>query len=141
LRLTVRNAKSDDADRRLAAAAERLRSVVGEAVYGEDGVDLAETVLELCRARGMTLAVAESCTGGLLGARLTAIAGSSDVVLGGVIAYDNKVKIRDLGVDPYVLGNSGAVSEEVVRVMAVGARKRFGADVALAITGVAGPSG
>jgi len=141
LRLTVRNASPDDADRRLAAAAERLRTVVGEAVYGEDGADLAAVVLDLCRARGLTLAVAESCTGGLLGARLTAIAGSSDVVLGGVIAYSNAIKSSLLGVDADDLEQHGAVSEPVVRAMAAGARARTGARVGMAITGIAGPGG
>jgi nicotinamide-nucleotide amidase len=141
LRLTVRNASSEDADRRLAEAADRLRSVVGEAVYGEDGADLAATVLDLCRTRGLTLAVAESCTGGLLGARLTAIAGSSDVVLGGVIAYANAIKTSLLDVDAAVLAEHGAVSEPVVRAMASGARARTGARVGMAITGIAGPGG
>jgi len=141
LRLTVRNAKSDDADRRLADAAARLQSVVGEAVYGEDGADLAETVLDLCRERALTLAVAESCTGGLLGARLTAIPGSSDTVLGGVIAYANEIKTALLGVDRRMLEEHGAVSEPVVCAMAVGARERTGARIGMAITGIAGPGG
>ena len=141
LRLTVRNATSDEADRRLAQAAERLRSIVGEATYGEDGADLAATVLDLCRERGLTIAVAESCTGGLLGARLTAIAGSSDVVLGGVIAYANAVKTSLLDVDAALLAEHGAVSEPVVRAMASGARARTGARVGMAITGIAGPGG
>ena len=92
LRLTVRGAAPDEADRRARRVGRRLRSVVANAVYGEDGADLAAVVLELCRERGLSIAVAESCTGGLLGARLTAIPGSSDVVLGGVIAYANDVK-------------------------------------------------
>jgi nicotinamide-nucleotide amidase len=141
LRLTVRNATPDDADRRLAHAAERLRSVVGDAVYGEDGTDLAATVLDICRERGLTIAVAESCTGGLLGARLTTIAGSSDVVLGGVIAYANAVKTSLLDVDAALLAEHGAVSEPVVRAMASGARSRTGARVGMAITGIAGPGG
>ena len=89
----------------------------------------------------LTLAVAESCTGGLLGARLTAIPGSSDVVLGGVIAYANRIKTSLLGVDEGVLVEHGAVSEPVVRAMAAGARERTGARVGMAITGVAGPGG
>ncbi|MEO8561075.1 MAG: competence/damage-inducible protein A [bacterium] len=141
LRLTVRNASPDDADRRLAAAADRLRSVVGEAVYGEDGTDLAATVLDLCRSRGLTIGLAESCTGGLLGARLTAIPGSSDVVLGGVIAYQNAIKTSLLGVDDAIIREHGAVSEPVVRAMASGATARTGASVGMAITGVAGPGG
>jgi nicotinamide-nucleotide amidase len=141
LRLTVRNAGSADADRRLSIGAERLRSIVGDVVYGEDGADLAAVVLELCRTRGLTIGVAESCTGGLLGARLTAIAGSSDVVLGGVIAYSNEIKSSLLGVDESLLREAGAVSEPVVRDMAAGARSSTGARVGLAITGIAGPGG
>src|SRR4051812_22328115 len=98
LRLTVRDASPEDADARLAAGAARLRGVLGEFVYGEGTTDLAETVLAACRARGVTVGVAESCTGGMLGERLTAIPGSSDVVQGGVIAYAYELKTSLLGV-------------------------------------------
>ena len=141
LRMTVRDARPDDATGRLAAAAERLRTVVGDAIYGEDGADLAAVVLELCRARGLTIGVAESCTGGLLGARLTAIPGSSDVVLGGIIAYSNELKTTLLDVPAGVLAHQGAVSEAVVRAMASGARATTGASVGVGITGIAGPGG
>ena len=141
LRLTVRDATPADADARLARAAIRLRTVVSDAVYGENGADLAEVVLDLCRASGLSLGVAESCTGGMLGARLTAIPGSSDVVRGGVIAYNDAVKHTLLGVPEAILREHGAVSEPVVRAMAAGARLAIGVDVALAITGVAGPGG
>jgi len=139
LRLTARGGA--DVDRRLGEAADAIRSRVGPAVYGQDEQDMAAILLDLCRARRQTVAVAESCTGGLLGARLTAIPGSSDVFLGGVIAYANEVKVRELGVSPADLDAHGAVSEPVVRAMAAGARARFAADLALAITGVAGPTG
>ena len=141
LRLTVRGARPDDASARLAAAAERLRTVVGDALYGEDGVDLAAVVLDLCRGKGLTIGVAESCTGGLLGARLTAIPGSSDVVVGGVIAYSNELKSALLDVPSGVLAHQGAVSDPVVRAMASGARAATGASVGVAITGIAGPGG
>jgi nicotinamide-nucleotide amidase len=141
LRLTVRGVAPEEADRQLAASAERLRSVVADAVYGEDGADLAAVVLDLCRERGLSIAVAESCTGGLLGARLTAIPGSSDVVLGGVIAYANEVKHELLGVSRDDLQEHGAVSDPVVRAMATGVRAATGARVGMAITGVAGPGG
>ena len=141
LRLTVRGAAPEDADRRLTASAARLRSVVADAIYGEDGADLAAVVLDLCRERGLSIAVAESCTGGLLGARLTAIPGSSDVVLGGVIAYANATKAELLGVSNDDLREHGAVSEPVVRAMATGVRAATGARVGMAITGIAGPGG
>ncbi len=141
LRLTVRRALPADADARLAAAAERVRGVVGNAVYGEDRADLAEVVLAMCRERGITIGVAESCTGGLLGGRLTAIPGSSDAVRGGIIAYDDGIKTSLLGVPEAMLREHGAVSEPVVRAMASGARTATGTSVALAITGVAGPGG
>ena len=141
LRLTVRGARADDADRRLAASAERLRRVVGDAVYGEDGADLAAVVVDLCRERRLTIGVAESCTGGLLGTRLTAVAGSSDVVIGGVIAYSNALKTSLLGVAETLLAEHGAVSEPVVQSMASGCRRATGAAIGIAITGIAGPGG
>ena len=141
LRLTVRDLPPDDADARLAIAAERVRGVMGPAIYGEGETDLAAVVLDACRARGVSLGVAESCTGGLLGARLTAVPGSSDVVRGGVIAYDDAVKRTMLDVPADALRDHGAVSEPVVRAMAVGARVRLDVRAALAITGIAGPGG
>jgi nicotinamide-nucleotide amidase len=141
LRLTVRGVLASDADATLAAAAEKLRGVVGDAVYGEEADDLASVVLELCRARRFSIGVAESCTGGMLGARLTAIPGSSDVVRGGVIAYDGGVKTALLGVPEALLREHGEVSEPVVRAMATGARAAVGVDAAMAITGIAGPGG
>lgn len=141
LRLTVRNLPDSDADHMLSSAADRLRARLASNIYGEGDADLAAIVLDLCRARGLTIGVAESCTGGLLGGRLTAIAGSSDVVLGGVIAYHNSVKQSLLGVEEQALREHGAVSEAVVRQMASGARRATRASVGLAITGVAGPGG
>ncbi|HEY0996975.1 MAG TPA: competence/damage-inducible protein A [Gemmatimonadaceae bacterium] len=141
LRLTMRAPSLAEADEALHAAAARLRAVLGADVYGEGATDLAAVVLDACRARGLTIAVGESCTGGLLGARLTAVSGSSDVVLGGVIAYANAVKEELLGVAAEVLATHGAVSEPVARAMASGARARTGARIGVGITGVAGPTG
>lgn len=141
LRVTARAKDQASADATLAKVAGALREAVGESIYGETNDDLAAILLDVCRAKGFEIAVAESCTGGMLGARLTAIPGSSDVFVGGVIAYSNGVKVRELGVSERDIEQHGAVSEEVVRAMAVGARKKFGVDIALAITGVAGPGG
>jgi len=98
-------------------------------------------VLELCRARGLTLATAESCTGGLVAAGLTAIPGSSEVITGGIVAYANEVKTAELGVPAGLIEQYGAVSAEVAEAMAQGARERLGVDVAVSVTGVAGPGG
>ncbi|MGH7654830.1 MAG: competence/damage-inducible protein A [Gemmatimonadaceae bacterium] len=141
LRLTTRDSNSAEAERRLDAGAAELRAVLGAYVYGEGKTDLAEVVLDLLRARGLKIAVAESCTGGMLGARITAIAGSSDCMIGGVIAYADAVKENQLGVRPETLAARGAVSEETAREMAAGVRERFGAQVGVSITGIAGPGG
>ena len=98
-------------------------------------------LLDAARQAGHTIAVAESCTGGLLGGRLTSVAGSSDVFVGGVIAYADAVKTELLGVSPELLETHGAVSAEVAEAMVRGVVARTGADVAISITGVAGPGG
>jgi PncC family amidohydrolase len=104
-------------------------------------MSIEERVGELLRRRGLTLAAAESCTGGLLSHRLTNVSGSSAYYLGGIVAYDNRVKETLLGVRPQTLRAHGAVSEETAREMAQGARQRLGADVGISITGIAGPTG
>lgn len=111
------------------------------ALYGIGEAELEVRLLAACRQAGLTLVTAESCTGGQVAARLTAIAGSSDVVLGGVVAYSNSVKQAILGVPEDSLVTHGAVSEPVARAMAEGARRALGADLAVAITGIAGPGG
>ena len=141
LRLTVRDVDSAHADVLLDDAASAIRARLGRSIYADSSTDLAEVVLDRCRALRLTIAVAESCTGGLLGARLTSIPGSSDVVFGGVIAYANEVKRDFLGVDQKLIDAHGAVSEEVVRQMAEGARNRLHASIGIGITGVAGPGG
>jgi nicotinamide-nucleotide amidase len=141
LRLTARDQDEASALRTLDAEMRRIRERLGEYVYGEDADDLAALVLDRCRAASLTIATAESCTGGLLGARLTAVPGSSDVVLGGIVAYANRIKTELLGVEGGDIAVYGAVSEQVARAMASGVRDRVGADVGVAITGVAGPGG
>ena len=110
-------------------------------LYGRDERGVEEHVLELCRTRGLTIATAESCSGGLVAARLTSVPGSSDVVLGGIVAYSNDVKEAELGVPVELIERHGAVSAEVAEAMARGARERLGAGVAVSVTGVAGPGG
>lgn len=141
LRLTSRGLPPEDADALLERGVAKLREAAGRYVFGEAGTDLAEVVLRMARRRDVRIAVAESCTGGLLGARLTAVPGSSDVFLGGVIAYHNAVKRQLLGVDNSDLAEHGAVSEEVAAGMARGVRELLRADIGISITGVAGPGG
>ena len=141
LRVTAWGLRDDDADRRLDAATAQLRKSAGDHYYGDDGADLAAVVLDQLRTRTARLVIAESCTGGLLGGRITAIPGASDVFIGGVIAYDNVVRSGTLDVRPELLEQYGAVSEQVVTAMAEGVQRQFAVDAALAITGIAGPSG
>lgn len=141
LRVTARGMGAADAELALERAVAQLRARAERYIYGDDDTDLATVVLAHARHLGWSLATAESCTGGMLGARITAIPGSSDVYVGGVVAYANDVKIRLLDVPEAMLREHGAVSESVARAMAAGVRKRFGAAVGMAITGVAGPGG
>ena len=140
LRVTAWDFDPTEADRRLEDALAVLGSRAA-GVYGRDDADLAAVVLERLRARRMTVVTAESCTGGLLGARITSVPGSSSAYLGGIVAYDNRVKEVQLGVSPGILAAHGAVSEPVAAAMADGVRARLGGDWALAVTGVAGPDG
>jgi len=118
-----------------------LREQLGEAVFAEDERPLAALALDVLRARTLRLAVAESCTAGLVAARLADIPGSSDVLLGGVIAYANELKRDLLGVPEALLAEHGAVSAECAEAMARGARSATGSEVGIAVTGVAGPGG
>lgn len=125
----------------LAQAALAVAEEIGSACYSLDGHTLAEETVAVLTARGITLATAESCTGGLVSAALTDVPGSSEVFLGGVVSYSNEVKIDVLGVPEGVVAEFGAVSGECAAAMAQGARERLNADVAVAVTGVAGPGG
>ena len=118
-----------------------LRRRAGRNLFAEDERPVEELVLDLCRKRGLTLATAESSTGGLVAARLTSVPGSSDVFVGAVVAYANEIKVSELGVPAAVIERHGAVSAETAAAMAAGARARLGADVAVAVTGIAGPGG
>ncbi|MBA2384178.1 MAG: competence/damage-inducible protein A [Actinobacteria bacterium] len=129
------------AEERAAHLTGALRARLGRFLYSEDGRTVEELVLAGCRERGLTLATAESCTGGLIAARLTALAGFSDVTLGGIVAYSNGLKERELSVPAALIEQHGAVSAEVAEAMARGARERLGADVAVSVTGIAGPEG
>jgi nicotinamide-nucleotide amidase len=129
------------AEERADALEEALLPSLERWLYGRDERGIEERVLELCRVQGLTLATAESCTGGLVAARLTSVPGSSDVVLGGIVAYADEVKRSELDVPAELIEQHGAVSAEVAAAMAQGARARLGADVAVSVTGIAGPGG
>jgi nicotinamide-nucleotide amidase len=129
------------AERRADELQERLSEPLARHLFSMDERPIAELVLELCRAGGLTLATAESCTGGMVAERLTAVPGSSDVFVGGIVAYSNEMKERELGVPAEMLERHGAVSAETAAAMAAGARERLGVDVGIAVTGIAGPDG
>jgi nicotinamide-nucleotide amidase len=141
LRLTSRGLAAPEADAALAAGSRVLREQLGEWIYGENGDSLAAVVIDECRTSAMRIAVAESCTGGLLGAQITEVAGASDVFHGGIISYDNRVKRQLLGVLDSDLAEHGAVSEPVALQMAKGIRVRLGTEIGVSITGIAGPGG
>jgi nicotinamide-nucleotide amidase len=141
LRLTTWDATPATADATLEAAAARLRALAGDHIYAEGTTALASVVVEALRRRGETVAVAESCTGGLLGGRITDVAGSSDVFQGGIMAYANQVKERELGVPAAMLAAHGAVSEPVASAMAAGVQGRFASTWGIGVTGIAGPGG
>lgn len=129
------------ADERLDEMEREVRELLGERVYGSGEASLEEVVGRLLADRGMTVATAESCTGGLLAKRLTDVPGSSLWFKGGVVAYTADSKMFLLGVDPAHIQQEGEVSEAVARDLAVGARRRFGTEIGVGITGIAGPDG
>jgi nicotinamide-nucleotide amidase len=140
VRLTAVGATREEALAEIAPVEARVRQELGDIVYGTDDETLEAVVGRLLREQGLSLATAESLTGGLLGGRVTGIAGASDYYLGGVVAYATDAKASQLGVDSDLLAAEGPVSEPVAAAMATGARNAFGADLGLAATGVAGPT-
>ncbi len=140
LHLTLR-AVAADTGARLRAARDELMTALGDDVFSVDGRSMEEVVGGCLRERGLTIAAAESCTGGLLMSRLTDVEGSSDYVLGGAVVYGNELKTRLADVPPELIAEHGAVSEPVAVAMADGIRARSGASLGLGITGIAGPGG
>jgi len=141
VRLSARGGESERRAR-LEAMRGTVRELLGDSIFSEDARATLEAVVGgLLVERGLTLATAESCTGGLLAERLTRVPGSSAYFLGGVVAYSNDSKVRDLAVDAGLVARDGAVSESVALALASGARARFGADLGVGITGIAGPDG
>ncbi|MBK4731513.1 competence/damage-inducible protein A [Oxynema sp. CENA135] len=141
LRLSARARSPQEAQTAIAPVIEQIKAIAGSDCFGSDEDTLASVVGRLLLESGQTIAVAESCTGGGLGQLITAVAGSSSYFMGGVISYDNQVKIALLGVDPAVLEREGAVSATVAEQMARGVRDRLGTDWGVSITGIAGPGG
>jgi nicotinamide-nucleotide amidase len=141
LRLTARAASEEAALALIEPLEREIRARLGVHVYGVDETSLEQAVIALLLERDETLAVAESCTGGLLGGRLTGVPGSSRVFLGGIISYSNAAKQLLLGVPEDLLATHGAVSAPVAEQMARGARERLGSDIAVSVTGIAGPEG
>jgi len=135
VRLTAKAPSLDECEAQLDVWEARVRAEIGELIFGVDDDTMESVVLDLCRQRGLTLAVAESVTGGLVGGRLTEIPGSSDVFRGGIVSYATEVKQHLLGV-----AGGPVISESAARQMAAGVRDRLGADIGLSLTGVAGPA-
>jgi nicotinamide-nucleotide amidase len=140
LRITAK-ASPAAADAMIDATEAALRERLGDAIFGVDRETLHEATARALIQRAQTLAVAESCTGGMVAARLTEIPGSSAFLLAGFVSYGNEAKVRDLGVPGALIAEHGAVSRPVAEAMAIGARERAGADIGVGITGIAGPTG
>lgn len=141
LHLTAEGPSREDAEARIEELAVAIRQAMPGRIYSEDERELPEVVVGLLRERGLRLAIAESCTGGLLAARLTEIPGASVILERAYVTYSNRSKTELLGVEPVLIETHGAVSEEVARAMAMGARRAAGTPIGIGITGIAGPEG
>jgi nicotinamide-nucleotide amidase len=141
IHIAARGSSEGDAQATADKVADELIAALGSSVFATNGETMEEVVGQLLISRAETLAVAESCTGGLIGSRITNVAGSSAYFLEGCITYSNEAKIRTLKVSPAIIDDHGAVSAECAEAMAVGMRKRAGSDHAISVTGIAGPGG
>ena len=141
VRVTAKAKTAGEAEAMIAPWVERVQRELGEFAYGVDTPNIQTCAMELLMQQGKTIAVAESCTGGLVGDLMTNVPGASGVFKGGVIVYTDEMKARLLGIDPAYIAQHGAVSREVAIAMAERARQTLGADLALSATGLAGPAG
>lgn len=141
LRLTAGGETREDALKKINRQVQKLEHIIPDFIYGYDDITLEEAVGQLLRSKSLTISCAESCTGGNISRMITSVPGSSEYFTGAVVAYDNKVKIKELGVDSATLEGEGAVSEAVATMMATGIREKLGTDFGLSITGIAGPDG
>jgi nicotinamide-nucleotide amidase len=139
IHLRARADTAAEAEALLAAVGPPIEKLLGERIYSRNGANIETVIGEQLRARGATLSVAESCTGGLLGDRITSVAGSSDYFAGGFLVYSDAMKTHLLGVDPALIARHTSVSEECAQAMAAGARQRTGSTYAVSVTGEAGP--
>ena len=141
LRVTTEASGKDEADEKMQPTIKKIEETVGEYIYGFNNVSLEETVYNLLKEKNLTLTTAESCTGGLVGATITNVPGISLYYKEGFITYSNEAKMKYLGVSKDTLDKYGAVSEQTAKEMARGAVKNTGADIAVSVTGIAGPGG
>jgi len=141
LRITAQAPTPEEADQKLDEVEKRIREKANKYIYAVGEIELEVTLSELLNDKQKTLAIAESCTGGLIGDRLTNIPGSSSFLLADVVAYSNEAKVKYLDVSESLIQQHGAVSKEVAEAMAAGVRKTAGADIGVSVTGIAGPSG
>ncbi|HYF82959.1 MAG TPA: competence/damage-inducible protein A [Clostridia bacterium] len=141
LRITAKTDASEEADRLIDQMEERVRAILGEAIYGYDDESLEDVVMNLLIENSATLSLAESCTGGLIASRLTDVPGASASLMCGVVSYSNEAKIKILGVKEDTIKNYGAVSSQTAEEMAAGVKRINATDIGLSITGIAGPDG
>lgn len=141
IRLTARAQTQDQANELILKIEKDIREKVGQYIFGADNETMELVVGELLKNKKLTIALAESCTGGLVSSRITDIAGSSEYLIGSTVCYSNKVKINEVGVPVQIINKHGAVSEETAKAMAVGIRNKFGVDIGVGVTGIAGPGG
>ena len=141
LRLSVYGMSTPQAEFIVNQEVEKLKTIIGVAIYGENEDTLEKVILKLLESKGLTLAIAESCTGGKISSLITSVPGSSTVYKGGITAYSNELKTNVLGVSPEIIEKNGAVSEECVREMALGVQRLTKSDCAIATSGIAGPGG
>ena len=141
LSLTVIDEKESEIESTFQHLEKEIELSLGDSLFGTDDDTMESVVGKLLQSQGKILATAESCSGGLIGHKITAVPGSSNYFAGGVIAYSNDLKEKLLGVNPTLLKEYGAVSSQVARAMAEGIRTRTGADIGVSVTGIAGPTG
>lgn len=141
LRITAKADTVEEAERLISHMEEKVKSILGDNIYGYDEETLEEVVLKLLQERKMTISLAESCTGGLVASRLTDVPGASASLMCGVVSYSNESKIRLLGVKESTLRSYGAVSSQTAEEMAVGIKRIGGTDIGISVTGIAGPDG